>query len=146
MAAFIAENMAPIMFCALVFFLLLGYPVAFSLSACGIVFFIVGSPMTLEYPVLGRFRFSGGTHGFVVGHITPEAQTGGLIGLLQDGDEITIDAINNVLEAKLSAEEIDRRRSGWNPPPLKAKSGLLLKYARSVSSASEGCPFARSMM
>lgn len=84
-------------------------------------------------------RFSGGTHGFVVGHITPEAQDGGLIALLKDGDEITIDAARNLLEARLSAEEIARRRKNWRQPPLNAESGLLRKYARTVSSASEGC-------
>ncbi len=84
-------------------------------------------------------RFSGGTHGFVVGHITPEAQDGGLIALLKDGDEITIDAVRNLLEARLSAEEIEQRRRDWKQPPLNAESGLLRKYARTVSSASEGC-------
>jgi dihydroxy-acid dehydratase len=84
-------------------------------------------------------RFSGGTHGFVVGHITPEAQAGGLIALLRDGDWITIDAINNRLEARLSIEEIAERRASWTAPPIPATSGLLRKYAHQVSSASEGC-------
>ncbi|MFZ4425845.1 MAG: dihydroxy-acid dehydratase [Saprospiraceae bacterium] len=84
-------------------------------------------------------RFSGGTHGFVVGHITPEAQTGGLIGLLEDGDWITIDAINNRLEARLDVQEIERRKTTWVQPPLPASHGLLLKYARHVASASKGC-------
>ncbi|MBK8878404.1 MAG: dihydroxy-acid dehydratase [Haliscomenobacter sp.] len=84
-------------------------------------------------------RFSGGTHGFVVGHITPEAQAGGLIALLRDGDWITIDAINNRLEARLSMEEIAERRASWTTPPIPATSGLLRKYAHQVSSASEGC-------
>ena len=84
-------------------------------------------------------RFSGGTHGFVVGHITPEAQAGGLIGLLQDGDEITIDADNNVLRAHLSEGEIMKRRGAHEIPALRVTSGALLKYAKLVSSASEGC-------
>ena len=84
-------------------------------------------------------RFSGGTHGFVVGHITPEAQTGGLIALVQDGDWITIDAVTNRLEVRLDAEEIAKRQKAWIAPPLPASSGLLLKYARSVASASKGC-------
>lgn len=84
-------------------------------------------------------RFSGGTHGFVVGHITPEAQQGGLIALIEDGDWITIDARNNRLDARLSVEEIERRRTRWSAPPIPAEHGLLRKYARQVSSASEGC-------
>lgn len=84
-------------------------------------------------------RFSGGTHGFVVGHITPEAQTGGLIALVQDGDWITIDAVTNRLEVRLDVEEIVKRQKVWIAPPLPASSGLLLKYARSVASASKGC-------
>jgi dihydroxy-acid dehydratase len=84
-------------------------------------------------------RFSGGTHGFVVGHITPEAQEGGLIALLEDGDVITIDAINNRLEAELSAEEITRRKANWNAPDLKEKRGILYKYAKAVAPASKGC-------
>ncbi len=83
-------------------------------------------------------RFSGGTHGFVVGHVTPEAQTGGLIALLEDGDQITIDAGRNLLDARLDAAEIARRRAAWQPP-AQDLSGMLLKYARSVSTASEGC-------
>lgn len=84
-------------------------------------------------------RFSGGTHGFVVGHITPEAQAGGLIALLQDGDIITIDARQNQLNAALSAEEIAARKAQWQAPPLPATSGWLAKYAKLVSSASKGC-------
>lgn len=84
-------------------------------------------------------RFSGGTHGFVVGHITPEAQVGGMIGLLKDGDIITIDAANNRLDVALSADEIAARKSNWTAPPAKATSGSLKKYAHLVSTASEGC-------
>ncbi|MEM8523682.1 MAG: dihydroxy-acid dehydratase [Bacteroidota bacterium] len=100
---------------------------------------IMGAGLGKEVALITDGRFSGGTHGFVVGHITPEAQEGGLIGLLKDGDEIVIDAVNNVLEAKLSEDEIAKRRSKWNQPPLKAHMGLLRKYAKCVSSASEGC-------
>jgi dihydroxy-acid dehydratase len=84
-------------------------------------------------------RFSGGTHGFVVGHITPEAQIGGNIALVQDGDIITIDAVNNILKANVSDEEFALRKKSWNPKPLSASSGYLKKYAQLVSSASEGC-------
>ena len=84
-------------------------------------------------------RFSGGTHGFVVGHITPEAQAGGLIALLQDGDEITIDVEKNLLHANLSEVEIVKRRTNWTAPNLQIEQGWLRKYAKIVSSASEGC-------
>lgn len=83
-------------------------------------------------------RFSGGTHGFVVGHITPEARVGGAIGLLQDGDIITIDAVTNKIEVDLSEEEISLRRAAWQAPKQHL-TGYLKKYARVVSSASEGC-------
>ena len=83
-------------------------------------------------------RFSGGSHGFVVGHITPEAAEGGLIGLLEDGDQITIDAIEGKIDANLSQEEIQKRRKSWcNPKPYN-KKGVLSKYAKVVSSASLG--------
>jgi len=100
---------------------------------------IMGEGLGKKVALITDGRFSGGTHGFVVGHITPEAQTGGLIGLLQDGDVITIDAENNLLEADLSATEIASRRASWTAPALKAASGILRKYAKTVSSASEGC-------
>lgn len=100
---------------------------------------IMGAGLGNSVALITDGRFSGGTHGFVVGHITPEAQNGGLIGLLKDGDEITIDAKNNVLQAHLSDEEIALRKSQWIAPPLNATSGVLLKYAKTVSTASEGC-------
>ncbi len=84
-------------------------------------------------------RFSGGTHGFVVGHITPEAQEGGLIALVKDGDIITIDADSRTIELKITKEEIKQRKSDWNAPPLKAERGWLSKYSKLVSSASTGC-------
>ncbi len=100
---------------------------------------IMGEGLGKEVALITDGRFSGGTHGFVVGHITPEAQNGGLIALLRDGDEITIDAVSNSIVAHLSDEEIDRRRRQWQAPPLSAENGLLRKYARTVSSASQGC-------
>ncbi len=84
-------------------------------------------------------RFSGGTHGFVVGHITPEAQDGGPIALIADGDRIRIDAIENTIEADIKPAELEARRAVWTAPPLRATSGALYKYARTVSPASEGC-------
>jgi dihydroxy-acid dehydratase len=84
-------------------------------------------------------RFSGGSHGFVVGHVTPEAQTGGMIALVKNGDIIVIDAVKNSIDVKLSAEEIQKRIEEWQAPPLKVTSGSLYKYAKTVASASEGC-------
>jgi dihydroxy-acid dehydratase len=84
-------------------------------------------------------RFSGGTHGFVVGHITPEAQEGGVIALVKDGDIITIDAESNTITLEVTDQELQRRRQEWTAPRLKADRGVLYKYARTVSSASQGC-------
>ncbi|PTT07230.1 dihydroxy-acid dehydratase, partial [Flavobacterium sp. HMWF030] len=79
------------------------------------------------------------SHGFVVGHITPEAYDGGGIALVKDGDLIAIDAVNNTINLKISDEEFAARKAAWVQPPLKVTKGVLLKYARSVSSASTGC-------
>lgn len=100
---------------------------------------IMGVGLGKEVALITDGRFSGGTHGFVVGHITPEAQLGGLIGLLEDGDTITIDAEANTIIADLSDAEIAKRRAAWKAPELKVKRGVLYKYAKSVSTASEGC-------
>lgn len=100
---------------------------------------IMGAGLGKSVALITDGRFSGGTHGFVVGHITPEAQVGGLIALLKDGDIVTIDATNNRLDAQLSTEEIEARRAAWVAPPLVATTGLLRKYAKTVKSASEGC-------
>lgn len=83
-------------------------------------------------------RFSGGSHGFVVGHVSPEAALGGPIGLLRNGDQITIDAVGRCIEVNLSAAEIRRRRKGWRAPRAFTDRGVLAKYARMVSSASRG--------
>ena len=83
-------------------------------------------------------RFSGGSSGFVVGHVTPEAFEGGLIGLINDGDTITIDAVNNEINVKLDESEIQARRDSWERPPPYVTHGALAKYARLVTSASEG--------
>ena len=99
---------------------------------------IMGKDMGDKVAFITDGRFSGGSHGFVVGHITPEAAKGGLIGLLEDGDEITIDAIKGKIDAKLSKQEISERRKSWvNPKPYKER-GVLSKYAKVVSSASLG--------
>ena len=83
-------------------------------------------------------RFSGGTHGLVVGHVSPEAYKGGPIGVLKDGDTITIDAEAKRLDVHLSPADLEARLKAWKAPPLKADAGVLLKYARTVGSASEG--------
>ncbi|MEZ4884493.1 MAG: dihydroxy-acid dehydratase [Chitinophagales bacterium] len=100
---------------------------------------IMGAGLGKDVALITDGRFSGGTHGFVVGHITPEAHIGGLLGLLKDGDKITIDAVNNVIEAHLSDEEIAARKANWQQPEPNVKHGILYKYYKLVSSASEGC-------
>lgn len=100
---------------------------------------IMGVGLGKSVALITDGRFSGGTHGFVVGHITPEAQSGGAIALLQDGDKIIIDAISNTIAVDLSENELAERRAAWTAPPLKVRRGALYKYAKIVSSASEGC-------
>ncbi len=100
---------------------------------------IMGAGLGKEVALITDGRFSGGTHGFVVGHVSPEAQDGGTIGLLKDGDMITIDAEKDSISVDLTDEELEIRRKAWEQPPLKVTRGSLYKYARIVSSASEGC-------
>ncbi len=100
---------------------------------------IMGAGLGTDVALITDGRFSGGTHGFVVGHITPEAQVGGPIALIEDGDPVTIDAENHVLTLGISDADLSARQKKWAPPPLKAQSGVLLRYAHTVSSASHGC-------
>jgi len=100
---------------------------------------IMGAGLGKDVALITDGRFSGGTHGFVVGHIAPEAQEGGTLALVQNGDRIIIDAESNTIEVDVSDEELKERRANWTPPALKFKRGVLYKYARSVSSASKGC-------
>lgn len=100
---------------------------------------IIGAGLGKSVALITDGRFSGGTHGFVVGHITPEAYEGGLIGLVEDDDIIEIDATKNLLTLKISDSEIARRKAAWEKPALKATKGVLYKYAVSVKDASEGC-------
>ncbi|MEO1711947.1 MAG: dihydroxy-acid dehydratase, partial [Bacteroidota bacterium] len=100
---------------------------------------IMGEGLGKEVALITDGRFSGGTHGFVVGHITPEAQVGGMIALVQDGDIIRIDADQNILSVELDEAEIAARRAAWEAPPIPASSGYLRKYAQLVQSASKGC-------
>ena len=100
---------------------------------------IMGAGLGKDVALITDGRFSGGTHGFVVGHITPEAQEGGVIALVEDGDIITIDAESNSIEVNVSDEELQQRKEKWQQPPLKFSRGVLYKYANTVSSASKGC-------
>ena len=100
---------------------------------------IMGAGLGKDVALITDGRFSGGTHGFVVGHITPEAQDGGGIALVKNGDEITINAEENTINIEVSSEELLKRKKNWMAPKLKVKKGALLKYAQCVSSASKGC-------
>ncbi|WP_343531487.1 dihydroxy-acid dehydratase [Pedobacter sp.] len=100
---------------------------------------IIGAGLGKSVALITDGRFSGGTHGFVVGHITPEAYKGGLIGLVEDDDVIVIDAINNKITLQVSDEVIAERRAKWQQPKLKVSKGVLYKYARTVSDAAGGC-------
>jgi dihydroxy-acid dehydratase len=100
---------------------------------------IMGAGLGKDVALLTDGRFSGGSHGFIVGHITPEAQVGGPIALVETGDQITIDAANNAIRVDVSDETLAMRRESWTAPPYKAKRGTLYKYIKNVTSASEGC-------
>lgn len=100
---------------------------------------IMGAGLGNSVALITDGRFSGGSHGFVVGHVTPEAYEGGGIALIENGDVITIDAVNNTINMKISDEEFSKRKANWKQPESPIKQGVLLKYMRSVSSASEGC-------
>lgn len=99
---------------------------------------IMGRGLGSEVALITDGRFSGGTHGFVVGHITPEAFDGGTIALIKNGDTITIDSVKRKIELEVDKKELDERKSRWKRPTPKAKSGVLAKYAKLVSSASDG--------
>lgn len=100
---------------------------------------IMGAGLGKDVALITDGRFSGGSHGFVVGHVAPEAQVGGNIALVENGDIISIDAVNNTIDIEISEEELSKRRALWKEPELKIKRGSLYKYAKSVSSASKGC-------
>lgn len=100
---------------------------------------VVGAGLGDQVALITDGRFSGGSHGFIIGHVTPEAQEGGPIALLKDGDVIEIDAEKNLIQVLLSEEELSKRRKEWKPPALKCSQGTLYKYAKCVSNASLGC-------
>jgi dihydroxy-acid dehydratase len=100
---------------------------------------IIGAGLGKSVALITDGRFSGGTHGFVVGHIVPEAYEGGAIALVQDDDVIEIDAAKNTINVKVPEHVLAERRKGWKQPALKAEKGILFKYARQVKTAAEGC-------
>jgi dihydroxy-acid dehydratase len=100
---------------------------------------IMGAGLGKDVALITDGRFSGGSHGFIVGHITPEAQEGGPIALIRDNDVIDIDAVSNRIDVNLSASELSARCKAWQAPPYKAIRGALFKYIKNVGSASEGC-------
>jgi dihydroxy-acid dehydratase len=100
---------------------------------------IMGAGLGADVALLTDGRFSGGSHGFIIGHITPEAQDGGPIALVRDGDPISVDAVACTLSVDLSDADLEARRRAWTPPPPAATTGVLGKYVRLVRSASEGC-------
>jgi dihydroxy-acid dehydratase len=100
---------------------------------------IMGAGLGQDVALITDGRFSGGSHGFIIGHITPEAQEGGPIALLQDGDLIIVDAEARTIDVDVSASEMERRKAKWKAPALKARRGTLYKYIKNVKSASEGC-------
>jgi dihydroxy-acid dehydratase len=100
---------------------------------------IIGAGLGKSVALITDGRFSGGTHGFVVGHITPEAFDGGLIALVEDNDIIELDAVSRNMILHVSENEIAQRRKNWKQPALKATKGILYKYAKQVTTAAEGC-------
>jgi dihydroxy-acid dehydratase len=100
---------------------------------------IMGAGLGADVALMTDGRFSGGSHGFIVGHITPEAQEGGPLALVQNGDQITIDADKNELSVAVAVGELAKRKAAWKQPPYKATRGTLYKYIKNVKSASEGC-------
>jgi len=100
---------------------------------------IMGAGLGKDVALITDGRFSGGSHGFVVGHVAPEAQVGGNIALVENGDIIAIDAVKNTINIEISDEELEKRREKWTAPKLRFERGALYKYAKTVSSASKGC-------
>jgi dihydroxy-acid dehydratase len=100
---------------------------------------IMGAGLGKDVALITDGRFSGGSHGFIVGHVTPEAQEGGPIALVKNGDRITIDATKNAIDVEVGSDEMAQRKREWKPPPYKATRGTLYKYIKNVKSASLGC-------
>jgi dihydroxy-acid dehydratase len=100
---------------------------------------IIGAGLGKNVALITDGRFSGGTHGFVVGHITPEAFEGGMLAFIHDDDIIEIDATNNTINVKIETAILEDRKKNWKKPPLSVTKGILFKYAKQVTTAAEGC-------
>jgi len=100
---------------------------------------IMGAGLGSKVALITDGRFSGGSHGFIIGHVTPEAQLGGPIALVKDGDKITLDAQKKEITLHVSDDEMKKRMAAWKAPPYKYTNGILYKYIKAVKSASEGC-------
>jgi len=100
---------------------------------------IIGAGLGNDVAMITDGRFSGGSHGFIIGHVVTEAQEGGPIALIENGDVVTIDAKANKIEFELSDKELTDRKAQWKMPPYKASRGTLYKYIKNVKTASEGC-------
>ena len=100
---------------------------------------IIGAGLGKDVALITDGRFSGGTHGFVVGHITPEAFEGGMLAFIHDDDIIEIDAAKNTINVKIEASTLNTRKQAWQKPSLSVTKGILYKYAKQVTTAAEGC-------
>jgi len=100
---------------------------------------VMGAGLGSDVAMITDGRFSGGSHGFIVGHVVPEAQEGGPIALVKNGDIVTLDAVNNLIQVDVSDEEMHERHTAWTAPELKVKRGTLYKYVKNVKDASTGC-------
>ncbi len=100
---------------------------------------IMGAGLGADVAMITDGRFSGGSHGFIIGHVVPEAQEGGPIALIRDGERISIDAEKNSIAVDVPDSELEQRRAAWKMPPYKATRGTLYRYIKTVRNASEGC-------
>jgi len=100
---------------------------------------IMGAGLGNDVALITDGRFSGGSHGFIIGHVVPEAQVGGPIALVNNGDVVTIDASQQLLSVDVSDDEMARRRANWSMPPYKTQRGTLYKFIKNVADASSGC-------
>ena len=100
---------------------------------------IMGAGLGEDVALITDGRFSGGSHGFTIGHVVPEAQEGGPIALVENGDVIVLDGEQNRIDIMIETTEIEKRKLKWTAPPFKASKGTLFKYINTVKTASEGC-------
>jgi dihydroxy-acid dehydratase len=100
---------------------------------------IMGAGLGEDVALITDGRFSGGSHGFIIGHVVPEAQEGGAIALVENGDVIVLDGEQNRIDVMIDTVELEKRKMKWTAPPFKASKGTLFKYIKTVKTASEGC-------